>query len=66
MVLGIKIKKHMLDTGISETYLSEKTGIKTSTLNQILSGERCIRADEYFVICDALKLPTDYFKTRTG
>lgn len=57
-----KIKSYLLDNGISQKFLSNKTKIATTTLNAILNGKRKLLASEYFLICNALELPLDYFK----
>lgn len=57
-----KIKSYLLDNGISQVFLSNKTKIATTTLNAILNGKRKLLAGEYFLICNALELPLDYFK----
>lgn len=57
-----KIKSYLLDNGISQTFLSNKTKIATTTLNAILNGKRKLLASEYFLICNALELPLDYFR----
>lgn len=57
-----KIKSYLLDNGISQIFLSNKTRIATTTLNAILNGKRKLLASEYFLICNALELPLDYFK----
>lgn len=60
-MLGKKIKKYLEANGISQSFLSGKTGIKISTLNQMLNGIRNIKAEEYFTICSALGLSTEFF-----
>lgn len=58
---GIKIKKYLKSKGISQTFVSNKTGIPISTLNAILNGNRKLLAEEYFVICQALDVPLETF-----
>ncbi len=60
-MLGSKIKNHMEERGIKQTFLSEKTGIKPQIINAILNGNRKIETNEYFAICKALEKPLEYF-----
>lgn len=61
MCLGENIKKYLVENGISQSFVSEKTGIKRGTLNYMLNGSRRICVDEYVAICQALSIPFDYF-----
>jgi transcriptional regulator with XRE-family HTH domain len=58
---GKKIKNYLNNKGISQTFVSNKTGIPISTLNAALNGNRKILAEEYFLICQALEIPLDTF-----
>ena len=58
---GKKIKDYLNNKGISQTFVSNKTGIPISTLNAALNGNRKILAEEYFLICKALEIPLDTF-----
>lgn len=61
-MLNKKIKKFMEDKGIKQTFLVKQLGISASSVSDLLNGYRNISAIEYFKICDALKVPLDYFK----
>jgi len=61
IMTGVKIKKYLKSKGISQTFVSNKTGIPISTLNAILNGNRKLLAEEYFVICQVLGVPLDTF-----
>lgn len=61
-VLNKKIKKFMEERGIKQSFLKEHLGMTASTVNALLNGNRGISAEEYFKICDALKVPLDYFR----
>lgn len=61
MEVGLKIKKFLDDNGISQVYLSEKTGIPIVKLNLALNSKRRFTFDEYALICWVLKVNTDYF-----
>ena len=59
---GSDIKKYLIENGIKQSYLSEKTGIPSPILNMILNDNRKIEANEYMRICDALGVPFEQFK----
>lgn len=52
----------MEERGIKQSFLKERLGMTASTVNALLNGNRGISAEEYFKICDALKVPLDYFR----
>ena len=60
-VIGKAIKIYILARGISQTFVSGKTGISISTLNAILNDNRGLSAEEYFTICYALEVPLETF-----
>ena len=53
----------MEERGIKQSFLKDHLGMKASTVNALLNGNRKITAEEYFKICNALKVPLDYFKS---
>lgn len=53
----------MEERGIKQSFLKKQLGMKASTVNALLNGNRGISAEEYFKICDALKVPLEYFRT---
>ena len=59
---GSDIKKYLIENGIKQSYLSEKTGIPSPILNMILNDNRKIEANEYMRICGALGVPLEQFK----
>lgn len=61
MNTGVLIKSYLSKNGMSQTYVSEKTGIDLPKLNMALNGKRRLTFREYEYICWALKLNTDYF-----
>ena len=60
-MIGKAIKIYILARGISQTFISSKTGISISTLNAILNDNRGLSAEEYFIICNALEVPLETF-----
>lgn len=61
MCVGLKIKLYLKDNGISQTFVSEKTGIPLSKLNLSLNGNRRLDFGEYELICGALSVGVDKF-----
>lgn len=60
-MLGKKIKAYLDENGIKYSYLSEKTGISMNILSPLLNEKREVKAEEYFSICEALKVPLTEF-----
>ena len=61
MDVGVMIKEYLEERGITQAFLSRKTGIDTAKLNLALNGGRRISLDEYARICYALEVNTDKF-----
>lgn len=59
--LGRAIAQYLKDSGISQIFLSKKTGISASKLSQSLNGKRRLTFNEYCLICGALSVNTDKF-----
>ena len=52
---NLEIKRYLEAHGISQTYISRKTGIELPKLNFALNGKRRMTLDEYALICYALE-----------
>lgn len=61
MCVGLKIKRYLKENGISQTFVSEKTGIPLTKLNLSLNGNRRLDFGEYELICGALSVGADKF-----
>lgn len=61
MEVGMKIKKYIDENGITQAFLSEKTGISRPKLNLALSGKRRMTFEEYELICGALGVEAGHF-----
>ena len=61
MKVGNAIKNYLNDHGISQVWLSTKTGIPTARLCLELNGKRRMNFDDYAAICAALGIPTGPF-----
>lgn len=61
MKTALEIKNYLEENGITQMFLSRKTGISAAKLNLALNGHRRLTFDEYSIICGVLGLNTDYF-----
>lgn len=60
-MLHEKIKRYLIENGIKQTFLAEKLSLPDSTISDMLNGYRKIDAVEYHLICNALRVPLEYF-----
>lgn len=61
MNTGVMIKEYIEENGITQAFLSRKTGMGNSKMNLVLNGNRKLTLDEYALICGVLKVNTDFF-----
>lgn len=61
MDVGVKIKDYLDSHGISQVFLSSKSGIPPAKLNLALNGKRRLSLPEYQMICWALGVGVDKF-----
>lgn len=61
MQTNLEIKRYLEENGITQAFISRKTGIEPSKLSLALNGERKLTFDEYSVICGVLGVNTDKF-----
>lgn len=61
MDTGIKIKDYLDSNGISQSFLSARSGVPLVKLNLSLNGKRKLTLNEYESICWALGLSIDTF-----
>lgn len=61
MQTNLEIKKYLADNGITQAFLSKKTGIEPAKLSLSLQGERRLTLDEYAIICGVLGINIDKF-----
>lgn len=60
-MVGNDIKGYLRKNGISQSFLSEKTGISSPKISMALNERRQLTLEEYALICGALDLNTDFF-----
>ncbi len=61
MNVGVMIKNYLEDIGMTQVFLSRKTGIESPKLNLVLNGGRRLSLDEYAIICGVLGVDTNFF-----
>lgn len=61
MSVGERIKNYLKNNGISQTYVSKKSGIPLAKLNLSLNRKRGLDVSEYELICGALSVGADKF-----
>lgn len=61
METGLAIKKYLEDIGMSQAFLSRKTGIGNAKLNLALNGGRKLSLNEYALICGVLEVDVNKF-----
>lgn len=60
-MVAARIKEYLKRNGIKGSFLADKIGVPRNTISSILNGKRKITAEEYFQICKALRVSTDFF-----
>lgn len=61
-MLGKLIKTYIKFKGLKQNVIAKKSDLSVQTLNDILNERRKIEATEYFAICKALEVSTEYFE----
>lgn len=54
-----RICKAIADSGMKQKYIAERIGVSEPTFSAILAGKRKIDVDEFFGICEALRMTPD-------
>lgn len=60
-MLGTLIKDYLKEHGISQKWLSDKTGIPLWKITSSLNNKRELLTTEYCLICSVLEVPFNYF-----
>lgn len=60
-MVGQRIKAYLTENGIKQSFLSEKTDIPDPILSKMLAEQRKITVEEYYSICQALKVQMPFF-----
>lgn len=61
MQTNLEIKQYLEENGITQAFISKKTGIDPCKLSLALNGGRRLTFDEYSLICGVLGVNTDRF-----
>lgn len=61
MDVGTKIKNYLAENGISQAFVSSKSGIPPAKLNLALNSKRKLSLSEYESICWVLGVGVDTF-----
>lgn len=56
-----KLKAYLVDHGIKQTFVAEKSGIEVKTLNAILNGNVKLSVERLEAICKALEVEPKNF-----
>ena len=65
MTVQKRVATYLLDNGITQAFVAEKTGIKRKRMSDILTLKSKMKADEYEKICKALgKTPNDFMEVQ--
>ncbi len=60
--VGVKLNTYLKEHGITQTWLSNQTGIEQPKIANVLNGKRKLTADELIVVASALNLDLSFFK----
>ena len=58
-MINDRICKAVADSGMKQKYIAERIGVSEPTFSAMLAGKRKIDVDEFFGICEALKMEPD-------
>lgn len=60
-MLWKKIREYIESNGLKHGVIAKKSNLSLQSFSAMLNGKRKITADEYFMICQALGVPVNYF-----
>lgn len=55
-----RICQAVVDSGVKQKYIAEHIGVSEPVFSAIMAGKRKIDVDEFFGICEALRMTPDY------
>lgn len=62
MSINEQLNRFVEENGIKQAYIAKITGLSRDTVSKILNGNRRILADEFLLICTALKIDPNIFR----
>lgn len=63
MTINERLNQIVVENGIKQCYIAQKTGISPDAISKILGGNRKILADEFLTICIALDIDPNIFRS---
>lgn len=59
--INMQFKNIVIERGLKQSYLCEKTGMTADCVSRILNSTRKITAHEFLILCDVLNLDPKSF-----
>ena len=66
MSINERLSDYVTQNGIKQSYIAQKTGLTADIVSKMLNGNRRILADEFLLICAALKIDPNIFRDKKG
>lgn len=61
-----RLKLYIINKGLKQKIIAEKSGLTENQMSQILNGKRSISADELEIICNAMDAkPNDIYQIKS-
>lgn len=64
MSINKRLNEYVVENGIKQVYIAQKTGLTADTVSKMLKGNRRILADEFLLICTALDIDPNIFREK--
>ena len=64
MSINERLNEYVVKNGIKQIYIAQKTGLTPDIIRKILNCNRRILADEFLLICSALEIDPNIFRTQ--
>lgn len=66
MSINERLSVYVSENGIKQVYIAQKTGLTPDTISKMLNGNRRILADEFLLICNALNIDPNIFRSKSA
>lgn len=63
MTIAEKLNEYVIQNGITQIYIAKKTGLTENSISEMLNGNRRMLAYEFLLICIALNIDPNIFRT---
>ena len=57
--IHMRVRMAVEDSGLKHRFIAQQLGVSPPVLSAMLSGQRKILADEFFLLCEAMKMRPD-------